>query len=171
MENIDQAEESVLFKRFPGQTAEEISCYAPKPLSDIKPQQVVVIAGTNDLTRAVYERGHINEYDIVENIIKIGRSARDYGAQKIHISSIHVRQGQQYRNAIVRVNNLLSTRCVEENFFFMDQSDITIAHISFDGIHPNFYGTTILKMNILSVFSTFNPYLCTFDSDYDRALS
>ena len=170
MENIDSTKETVLFKRFPGQSAEEISCYAPKPLTDIKPQQVVVIAGTNDLTRAVYDQGHINENEIGENILKIGRSARQHGAQKVHISSILERQGQQYRNGIVRVNNLLSARCAEENFIFMDQSQITIAHISSDGIHPNFFGTTILKMNILSVFSSFNPYLCTFHDDYEKAL-
>ena len=40
----------------------------------------------------------------------------------------------------------------------MDQSDITSAHICMDGVHLNFYGQTILKYNILSVFNTFNPY-------------
>ena len=60
---------------------------------------------------------------------------------------------------------------MEENFVFMDNSDFTIAHIASDGIHPNFFGTTILKMNTLSVFSTFNPYLCDFVNDYERALS
>ena len=53
---------------------------------------------------------------------------------------------------------------------FMDQGDITVDHISADGIHPNFHGSTILKMNILSVFSSFNPYLCTFGEEYEKAL-
>ena len=168
--NIDLSEENVIFKRFPGQTADEIAHYAPKPLSDSKPDQVVVIAGTNDLTRAVYDGGHINEYEIVENIMNVGRSALKHGVKKIHISSILPRWGFQYRNAIVRVNNLLQQRCVDENFLFMDHSDITPAHISGDGIHPNFYGSTILKMNILSVFNSFNPFLCDFSQDYDKAV-
>ena len=146
--------------------------YASKPLSDIKPQQVVIIAGTNDMTRDVYQdNGHINEYEIVKNIIQIGRTAREHGVQKVHVSGVLVRQGQQFRNGIVRVNNLLRERCLEENFNFIDQGDITIAHISFDGIHPNFFGSTILKRNILSLFKSFNPYLCTFGGDYEKAMS
>ena len=52
----------------------------------------------------------------------------------------------------------------------MDQSEILSCHISMDGIHPNFYGSTILKMNILSCFYTFNPYFTDFDYDYERAI-
>ena len=52
----------------------------------------------------------------------------------------------------------------------MDQSDITSAHISMDGVHLNFYGQTILKYNILSVFNTFNPYFTDFERDYDTSL-
>ena len=168
--NINLAEENVIFKRYQGQTADEISYYAPKPLNDTKPEQVVVIAGTNDMSKAVYTGETIDEYKIVENVRKIGVAARDCGAKRIHISSVLVRRGHEYRNAIVRINNLLRTMCNEERFIFMDQSDITSAHISGDGIHPNFNGSTILKHNILSVFSTFNPYVCDFGAEYERAL-
>ena len=134
--NINLAEENVIFKRYQGQTADEISYYAPKPLNDTKPEQVVVIAGTNDMSKAVYTGETIDEYKIVENVRKIGVAARGCGAKRIHISSVLVRRGHEYRNAIVRINNLLRTMCNEERFIFMDQSDITSAHISGDGIHP-----------------------------------
>ena len=80
------------------------------------------------------------------------------------------RWGHQYKNAINRVNNLIQRTCNDENFLYMDQDDITGAHVAGDGIHPNFYGSTILKFNILSVFRSFNPYLTNFDDDYERAL-
>ena len=57
----------MIFRRFPGFTAEDIACFAPKSLGDVKPEVVVVIAGTNDLTKAVYENGTVQEYKIVEN--------------------------------------------------------------------------------------------------------
>ena len=169
-ENIDLTQEEIIFKRFPGQTAEEIAYYAPKPLADAKPEQVIIIAGTNDLTKALYNGGVIDEYEIVENIMRIGRAARESGTKQIHISGILVRKGYHYRNGISRVNNLLETRCNDEHFIFMDQSDITGDHISSDGIHPNFYGSTLLKMNILSTFFTFNPFLSDFIEEYDTAL-
>ena len=118
----------------------------------------------------IYSNGHINEYEIVENVLKIGRSARENGARKINISAVLPRWGQQFRNGILRVNNLLQTRCNEEGFTFMDQVDITAAHLSQDGVHLNFLGSTILKMNILLLFHTFNPHLCSFYKDYENAM-
>ena len=167
--NIDTTEENIIFKRFPGHTADEISHYASKPLHDNKPNQVIVIAGTNDLTRDIYLGNTVNEHQVVENLLSIARTARNAGADKVHISGILVRHGRQYENAIKRVNQLLESGCAEEGFFYMDQSDILSCHISMDGIHLNFYGSTILKMNILLCFHTFNPYFTDFDFDYERS--
>ena len=100
----------------------------------------------------------------------IARMARKVGADKIFVSAIIVRHGHQYCNPVTRVNNLLQTRCSEEGFYFMDQSDISPRHISGDGVHLNFYGQTVLKMNILSCFNTFNPYFNDFEYDYERSL-
>ena len=168
--NIDRNEEAVIFKRFPGHTADEIGHYVTKPLTDNRPEQVIVIAGTNDLSRDVYAGNTLTEYDIVERILSIARSARSTGAKKIYVSGILVRHGFHYRNIVIRVNRLLEERCREEQFIYMDQSNITSNHISKDGIHPNFYGQTILKRNILECFNTFNPYLSDFDHDYERSL-
>lgn len=168
--NIDTNEESVIFKRYPGGTAEEIRHYASKPLHDTKPNQVIVVAGTNDIQRDVHPGSTVNEHHVVEDIMAIARSAREVGASKIFVSAVMVRHGQHYRNPVIRVNNLLERRCSEEGFFYMDQSDVTSSHISRDGVHLNFFGQTILKHNILSTFNTFNPYFTDFEDDYDRSL-
>ena len=78
--------------------------------------------------------------------------------------------GTYMRNIIQRVNILLEERCIKEGFVFIDNSDITVAHLSKDGLHPNFYGFTILKMNILKCFPDFNPYICDFLGTYENAL-
>ena len=168
--NIDTREEAVVFKRFPGGTADEMRHYATKPLHDVKPNQVIIIGGTNDIQRDVHPGSTVNEHSVVEDLLAIARTARDVGADKIYISSVMVRHGQHYRNPVIRVNNLLQRRCSEEGFLYMDQSDISSSHISMDGVHLNFYGQTILKMNILSCFNTFNPYLNDFVYDYDESL-
>ena len=168
--NIDTSEEEIIFKRYPGHTADEIRHYAAKPLLDAKPNQVIIIAGTNDIQRDVQPGRTVNEYQVVEDLMAVGRMAKKVGADKIFVSAVIVRHGHQYRNPVNRVNHLLQTRCSEEGFYFMDQSDISPHHISGDGVHLNFYGQTVLKMNILSCFNTFNPYFNDFEYDYERSL-
>ena len=144
--------------------------YAPKPLADLKPDQVVVVAGTNDLSRAINESGTVDEYKVVNGILEIARAARHHGAKKVVVSSILPRRGYRYQNAVASVNDLLYMACIAEEFTFMDHSYITLAHISTDGVHPNFYGTTILKFNILSTFRTFDPNSFDFKEDYEKSL-
>ena len=69
-----------------------------------------------------------------------------------------------------RVNDLLYMACLAENFTYMDQDRITLAHLDADGLHPNFYGSTILKYNICSVFRTFNKAYMNFRVDLEREL-
>ena len=144
--------------------------YSPKPLADEKPDHVVVVAGTNDLSRAIQQRGTVDEYKVVNAILNIARCARFHGAKKVVVSSVLPRRGYQYQRALAEVNDLLYMSCIAEEFIFMDNTDITLAHISNDGVHPNNFGTTILKYNILNTFRTFNPRLCDFKQEYENSL-
>ena len=83
--NIDTSKETAVFKRFPGHTASEISFYAHKPFGDYRPDQVIIVAGTNSLTRDFYEKDAIDEYEIVNEILEIARVARSYGVSRIHV--------------------------------------------------------------------------------------
>ena len=168
--NIVVRDREFIIKRFPGHTAEEMACYAPKPLSDKKPDQVILVAGTNDLTRSMYDSGNVDEYEVVNSILMIGRAARNYGAQKIHISGIMARRGYKYGEAVRRVNDLLHMACVAEDFLYMCQDDIKSVHLSADGVHLNSYGTAVLMFNIFSVFDSFNCDLMDFKDDYNYAL-
>ena len=168
--NINNDEEEVIFKRYPGGTADDISYYSVKPLQESKPKRVIIVAGTNDISRDVDQGRTVNEYEVVENLMKTARFARVMGAETVHVSAVIVRHGYQYRNPVSRVNNLLEATCATEGFVFMDQSDISSSHISMDGVHLNFHGQTLLKMNILSCFHTFNPFFTDFGYDYDVAL-
>ena len=169
--NMGLRDGAVLIKRFPGHTAEEIAYYAPKPLRDKSPGQVIIIAGTNDLTRAMYEQGNVDEYKVVESVLQIGRAARDHGAEKIHISAIMARRGYRYSEIVERVNNLLCMACLAEDFVYLSQNNINLAHISADGVHLNSYGTAILKFNVFSIFSSFNSNFIDFKEEYDYAIS
>ena len=169
-DNINLSQESVIIKRYPGHTAEEIAFYAPKPLSDQNPEQVIIIAGTNSLTRSIHQTGTVDEFEVVDEILAIARAARANGVKKIHVSSVLVRRGFAYRDVVDKVNDVLYMACLAENFIFMNQSAISLDHIDSDGIHPNFYGSTILKFNILGAFRTFDRNRMTFWSDYEKAM-
>ena len=126
------------------------------------------------LGRRVNENSLLSIYKVhsifVDHPLHRLRWPHDQGAKRVFILSILIRRGAQYRDAVYRVNDLLYMACLAENFVFMDQRDVTLAHISSDGIHPNYYGATILKMNILSVFRTFDRSLMNFKDDYEKAL-
>ena len=127
-DNINLSQESVIIKRYPGHTADEIAFYSPKPLSDIKPEQVIIIAGTNSLTRSIHESGSVDEFEVVNEILEIARAARANGAKKIHVSSVLVRRGFAYRDVVDKVNEVLYMACLAENFMFMDQAEISLNH-------------------------------------------
>ena len=169
-QNIDTNQEDVVFKKYPGHTADEMAYYAAKPMQDVRPNRVIIIAGTNDISRDVDRGRTVNEYEVVENVMKIARKAKEVGAESIYVSAVIVRHGFQYRNPVARVNKLLEATCSAEGCIFMDQSEISSSHISYDGVHLNFHGQTLLKMNILLCFHTFNPYFSDFEQDYDKAL-
>ena len=103
--------------------------------------------------------------------MKTARMARDHGAKKIHVSSIMVRRGFRNCEIVKKINDLLYMACIAEEFLFIDQADITMAHISSDGVHLNSHGTAILLYNILSVFDTFDGNFIDFRKDYDYAMS
>ena len=67
--NIDTDEENVIFKRFPGHTADELRHYASKPLFDEKPSQVIVVAGINNINRDVHPGSTVNEHKVVEDLM------------------------------------------------------------------------------------------------------
>ena len=167
--NIDQNNEDVIVNRHPGATTTELNHYCTLPLNQIRPENCIIFAGSNDISRGVRNKD-LNENVIVNNILNIGRKAKAVGTKKIFISSMLVRYGYRYANIITRINTLLESCCMEEGFIFLDHSDVTLRHICGDGLHTNYYGHTILKMNILLCFYTFNPYLCNFSDIYDKAL-
>ena len=70
-----------------------------------------------------------------------------------------------------RVNDVLHMACVAENFAFVNQDDIKLAHVSSDGVHLNSHGTAILMFNLFSIFSSFNSNLMDFKEDYEYAIS
>ena len=106
--NIDKNSEDVIVNRHPGATTMDINHYCTLPLNQIRPENVIIFAGSNDISRG-FRNKDLNEYVIVNNIINIGRKAKAVGTKKIFISSILVRYGYHYRNIITCINTRLES--------------------------------------------------------------
>ena len=168
MHNLDAGEENAIIKKFPGATSGDILHYASRHLDKIRPERFIVVCGTNDLPEHWGER--LSEWEIATEILKIGQLARNFGVKEIFLSAIINRQGVFYARKLKKVNSILSTACSQQGFYFLDHSEIhSFYHLDEEGLHLNVLGTSILKMNILKCFNTFNPYFNTFLTTYERA--
>ena len=103
---INKEEENIIMKKYPGHTAKEINYYCDHPLGEIKPKQVIIIVGTNDLSKGYYEK-NIDEMKILNDICSIAGKAKFYGAKNIFIASILQRRGYHYSDVISRINGKL----------------------------------------------------------------
>ena len=156
-----------LIRRHPGATADEMANFIKDSVSRFQPKRLIIFAGCNDIGRAHLDGRTDN--DVVDSVMRMAMEGKKHGCDDIHVSSILTRKEHKYVEMIKRVNTMLETCCQEEGINYLDHSVITNDHISWDGLHPNANGTTILKMNILSCFTGFNPYLTSFYDDYEYA--
>ena len=156
-------------RRHPGSTADEMKHFIKDSLNRFRPQKLIVFGGCNDIGRAALDNK--SEWDVVNSVKEMAMEGRNFGCNEIYVSSILPRWGSHHMKMITKVNGMLRTVCAEEGLTFLDHGDITMDHICGDGIHPNKYGSAILKMNILSCFKNFNPYLTTFYDFYESAFS
>ena len=138
----------ILFKKFYGQTARDMSHYVDYVSSEYSPQNLVIIAGTNDISYT-HRKGNFNTDAIVENILTIGRIGRAYGAT-VWISGLFVRENRQLNKLTIEVNKLLKNKCEAEGIYFIDQEAIELKHIDDDKLHLNDEGGLILGKNILN---------------------
>ena len=168
-ENIGGSETAVL-KKFSGATAKEIGAYARFNIQRYRPSQVIVHAGTNDMTQScrfgVLNRVDPNPEEIAENIIEVGRIARREGVKTIIISTIIYRRWSKYRTLRTAVNDLVEIKCIKEGFQYLNNDNLAFRNLCEDGLHLNAEGNKYLKQNILRCFESFNPYLCNFDFGY-----
>ena len=78
----------------------------------------------------------------------MGMRARNSGVQDIFIGGVPVRSRQYSDDQLYELNVALESLCQRHNFIYIDNSEITLRHLS-DGVHLNTAGTKILANNYL----------------------
>ena len=135
MRNLDENEENVILKKFPGGTCDDLEWYSRRHLDKVRPYRFVVVCGTNDLPTRRGEIGCSDE-EIAASLTNIGHLAKSYGVEQVCISSIMDRRGHYFRRRILNINRILQASCLQEGFKFLCNKDIFLDfHMDDGGLH------------------------------------
>lgn len=131
----------VYLKSFPGATVNDMIDYV-KPSIKFNPDLLVLHIGANDIR--TMKSAEVIAADIIDLANSIKTSNND-----IIISGLIVRD-DEHNTKSEQVNEFLINKCVESNFFYLDNSNISARkHLNSSGLHLNYAGTTQLANNVL----------------------
>jgi hypothetical protein len=112
-------------------------------MAEDHPDTCVVIAGGNDLP------GETPPSKIANELIEAGITCKNHGASKVIIASVLPRTDFHCQIKRVQVNKLLKDLCAIHNFIFMNNGNMSLSHVSYDGVHLNNSGSEQLLSNLL----------------------
>ena len=128
----------------PSAKAENLEESAKDMISTYKPDTVTLMGGTNNLSCGERPRAVISK---IEHLVRKCRQANP--STKIVVSGLISRLDRpDLNNSITTINAVLKRNASNKDYTFMDNSNITYAHLKRDGLHLNDSGTSQLASNI-----------------------
>lgn len=140
-----------------GQTTAQMLVRFRQDVLNLRPQVVVILAGTNDIAG---NTGPVSNLDIEENIMTLTELATLHGIQVVISSVLPVHDAnpdsqdlyaQRPRERIVALNRWLKGWCAAEGLVWLDYASAMtdasgklIATYADDGLHPNAEGYRIM---------------------------
>ena len=159
----DPSQESASMSYHPNAEAGEIKHYLKYKLQHDCPDNLVVVAGLNDVLHHPEIKSpsgdisQIDTIDIANRVIDIGKDARQAGVSRISISTLIRPKFEAGRLAVEKVNTHIKQLGRAEGFVIIDQNNIGRSDMG-DAVHVNSYeGTVKLRENIFSEFYTYRP--------------
>ena len=86
--------------------------------------------------------------NLIENIRKAAVKCMSHGVSQVFVSAI-VRDKRISESVLEEVNKKISFMCKNNNFIFVDNSNISIIHLFDDGLHLVESGRCILANNVI----------------------
>ena len=115
---------------FPEVTLKHLKYYAVPSLIDKTPHRTILHGGCNDVSNKNSTPKKIaNEIGVMTIL------CRSYGVNDILISTVICRRNKFLNEKVKRINFLLKFICEENEYFFIDNSNIEIRNLWKDGIH------------------------------------
>ena len=126
--------DQVQVKKHPGTTTDNIIDYI-KPTIRQKPDMVIINSGTNDLTKDV------NTMSRVQKVVAAAKEIDTESKIKLGLSDITARGDINKEEDVVIDNNRLEKYCKENEFFFIDNSNVDVSCLNKRKLHLNRKGT------------------------------
>ncbi|HTQ56637.1 MAG TPA: GDSL-type esterase/lipase family protein [Bryobacteraceae bacterium] len=141
-----------------GQTTGEMLGRTKADVIDLKPQAVLILAGTNDLARGVPIRTIENNLSMIADLVE-AHNIKPLFASLLPVSDYHkdvnpqfARTIQRPPSSIVEINNWLKGFCEQRRLPYVDyyaalidQNGYLQADASDDGLHPNAKGYRLMS--------------------------
>ncbi|CAB4044712.1 Furin, partial, partial [Paramuricea clavata] len=143
----------VTVRTFSGCRTDEMAHYI-KPTLALKPKQVIIHVGTNDLKTK-------SPAEIIYNLKNLGNQAKQENPRTgVSLSQIIIRSDDtRLQNKLVEVNKCIQDLCEQENWGLIDNSNISNMHLNPYGLHLNKRGSALLAKNIkLHITSNIDNY-------------
>ena len=137
-------------KTFPGVTSNYLNHYILPHLIEECPNTLVLHVGTN----SIHDKSR-NAERVANEVINIGLSAKEFGVDNIIISGLIVRRnGVGPERKRREVNEILKTKCIFNNFIYINNDVITLDDIDEDRVHLLESGSVKLANNILRILNS-----------------
>ena len=148
-------------KAFPGATAVDLAEHHMHPyLKKVQPDIAIIHAGANDVLQKSKNGGLTDEQiqSICANILTSGMIAKEYGVNKVCISSVLTGKSKNFQLSSIFINSILEKMCQEVGFDFIKNDNITYEFPTEDepglfykdGLHLNDKGRDILMHNFIN---------------------
>ena len=126
----------------------------------------VIHVGTNDINN----KDSSKSLPLLENQRKIAEKCFSYGVENVFISSVvYNKRSNSY--FLERVNAQIAKFCKEDNYGFIDHSNINSSHLYYDGLHLLESGKIILTNNVITCLNTFSLSLYAIQTNSEYMVS
>ena len=148
-------------KAFPGATASDLAEHHMHPyLKKNVPDVAVIHVGANDIFQLGGKEGRLTDEQIKEvcgNVLTCGMICKEYGTNKVSISSVLPGKSKDFTLSSIFINNALEKLCEEVGFDFIRNVNIIYEKPTEeneglfyrDGLHLNDDGRQILMQNFI----------------------
>ena len=173
--HIDNNNEKAFISYHPNAEAEQIRHYSKFQLEHNKPDNIIILAGTNDIlhhpsmtTQNEYMGPPIDPAEIAEKLMRIGSEAKEAGVKRVCVSTLIRPTFDKGRFEVEKVNTYIRQLSSREGFVMIEQSNIGRADMG-DAIHVNWKtGTDKLMQNVFSQLHTYKGPQQNYRRDRDR---
>ena len=134
---------------FPGATVKQLEHYVLPTLTDDTPDVMIIHGRCNDID----PRGKLKEItpnEIATGFINIGKLCKEKGVNDVLISGIICRRNKYWNNKVIATNKILKQLCIEHQFTFIENENISVEQLWKDGIHLLESGKVILANNFIN---------------------